>query len=108
MARPDQQEIKELLKEVRRIRVQSSRLVAGVMAGGYSSVFRGTGIEFHDVLERDDLDFGAALGDGARRVLHARQRNVAGRFPSVAEHDQVLAHAASGSRRERCASSTRR
>jgi len=41
----------ELLAEVRRIEVQSNRLVAGVMAGGYSSVFRGSGIEFHEIRE---------------------------------------------------------
>ncbi len=44
-------ELAELLKEVRRIEVQSRRLVADVMAGGYSSVFRGSGIEFDDVRE---------------------------------------------------------
>ncbi len=41
----------ELLKEVRRIEVHSKRLVTGVMAGGYSSVFRGAGIEFDEVRE---------------------------------------------------------
>jgi uncharacterized protein (DUF58 family) len=51
MAAAERDELKELLKEVRRIKVQSSRLVSGVMAGGYSSVFRGAGIEFHDVRE---------------------------------------------------------
>ena len=38
----------EVLEEVRRIGVQSNRLVTDVMAGGYSSVFRGSGIEFDD------------------------------------------------------------
>jgi len=51
MAQDDKTELKEILKEVRRIEVQSSRLVTGVMAGGYRSVFRGAGIEFHDVRE---------------------------------------------------------
>jgi uncharacterized protein (DUF58 family) len=41
----------ELLEEVRRIEAQSSRLVSGVMAGGYSSVFRGSGIEIDQVRE---------------------------------------------------------
>lgn len=46
----------ELLKEVRRIDVLSKRLVTGVMAGGYSSVFRGSGIEFDEVREYADGD----------------------------------------------------
>lgn len=41
----------ELLEEVRRIDVQSKRLVTDVMAGGYVSVFRGAGIEFDEVRE---------------------------------------------------------
>ena len=40
-----------LLAEVRRIDVQSRRLVTEVMAGGYVSVFRGSGIEFDEVRE---------------------------------------------------------
>ncbi len=44
-------ELAELLAEVRRIEVQSKRLVAGVMSGGYHSVFRGAGLEFHEVRE---------------------------------------------------------
>src|SRR6187399_439244 len=44
-------ELTELLKEVRRIEVQSRRLVTSVMAGGYTSVFRGSGVEFDDVRE---------------------------------------------------------
>ena len=49
-------ELAELLKEVRRIEVQSSRLVTDVMAGGYSSVFRGLGVEFDEVREYVDGD----------------------------------------------------
>jgi len=49
-------ELSELLSEVRRIEVQSRRLVAGAMAGGYSSVFRGSGIEFDEVREYVDGD----------------------------------------------------
>jgi uncharacterized protein (DUF58 family) len=44
-------ELTELLREVRRIEVQSRRLASGVMAGGYSSVFRGAGIEVDEVRE---------------------------------------------------------
>ncbi len=46
-----ERELEELLREVRRIDVQSRRLVAGAMAGGYLSVFRGSGIEFEEVRE---------------------------------------------------------
>jgi len=49
-------ELSELLKEVRRIEVQSRRLVTSTFAGGYSSVFRGAGIEFDEVREYVDGD----------------------------------------------------
>ncbi len=49
-------ELTELLEEVRRIDVLSKRLVNGVLAGGYSSVFRGAGIEFDRVREYADGD----------------------------------------------------
>lgn len=48
----------ELLAQVRRIQVRTDRMVTDVMAGGYSSVFRGSGIEFDEVrefAEGDDL-----------------------------------------------------
>lgn len=48
---PDSDELAELLAEVRRIDVQSSRLVNTVLAGGYTSVFRGSGLEFDHVRE---------------------------------------------------------
>ncbi len=51
MAAPAAAELSELLEEVRLIEIQSRRLVAGVMAGGYGSVFRGRGIEFDEVRE---------------------------------------------------------
>jgi uncharacterized protein (DUF58 family) len=54
-------ELFELLKEVRRIEVQSRRLVTDVMAGGYSTVFRGAGVEFDGVREYVE-------GDDPRRV----------------------------------------
>jgi len=44
-------ELAELLAEVRRIEAQSERLVTGVMAGGYASVFKGSGIEFDEIRE---------------------------------------------------------
>jgi len=49
-------ELRELLEEVRRIDVQSKRLVTEVMAGGYLSVFRGSGMEFGEVREYADGD----------------------------------------------------
>ncbi len=49
-------ELAELLKEVRRIEVQSNRLVTEVMAGGYSSVFHGAGIEFDEIREYAEGD----------------------------------------------------
>lgn len=54
-------ELAELLAEVRRIEVQSRRLVSGVMAGGYRSVFRGAGIEFEEVREYTEGDDPRAL-----------------------------------------------
>lgn len=44
-------ELAEVLAEVRRIDIQTRRLVTGTMAGGYLSVFRGAGIEFESVRE---------------------------------------------------------
>jgi uncharacterized protein (DUF58 family) len=54
-------EMAELLAEVRRIDVQSRYLVTDLMSGGYSSVFRGSGVEFEDVREYVE-------GDDPRRV----------------------------------------
>ncbi len=48
--------LKELLAEVRRIELQSQRLVTDVMSGGYRSVFRGSGIEFDEVREYAEGD----------------------------------------------------
>ena len=54
-------ELQELLEEVRRIDVLSKRLVNDVLAGGYSSVFRGAGLEFDTVREYVE-------GDDPRKV----------------------------------------
>ena len=48
--------LEEILAEVRRIDIQARRLVTGVMAGGYLSVFRGAGIEFESVREYEEGD----------------------------------------------------
>ena len=45
-----------LLDEVRRIEVLTRRLVTDVLAGGYASVFRGTGVEFEGVREYAEGD----------------------------------------------------
>jgi uncharacterized protein (DUF58 family) len=41
----------EILAQVRRIQVRTNRLVNDVMVGGYTSSFRGSGIEFDEVRE---------------------------------------------------------
>ena len=77
-----EQDLAEILEEVRRIELQSRRLVTDVMAGGYVSVFRGAGVEFdsvriayHGVAPQDPLQvgfFNAYLLSG--RVASARCR----------------------------------
>lgn len=52
----DDAELEELLAEVRRIDVQSRRLVTAVLSGGYVSAFKGAGIEFEEVREYVDGD----------------------------------------------------
>src|SRR5262245_54195690 len=52
----DDASLAEVLAEVRRIEVLSRRLVTDLMAGGYSSVFRGAGIEFEGVREYAEGD----------------------------------------------------
>jgi uncharacterized protein (DUF58 family) len=56
MAADHDEELSALLAEVRRIEVQTRRLAAGVMTGGYASVFRGAGIEFEEVREYEAGD----------------------------------------------------
>ncbi len=48
---PDSFELDRILQEVRSIELVSSRLVTDVLSGGYSSVFRGSGVEFSEVRE---------------------------------------------------------
>jgi uncharacterized protein (DUF58 family) len=48
---PSADELLELLASVRRIHFKSNRLVEGVLAGSYASMFRGTGVEFEEVRE---------------------------------------------------------
>lgn len=51
----------EILAEVRRIDLQTRRLVTSTLAGGYLSVFRGAGVEFESVREY-------VVGDDPRAV----------------------------------------
>lgn len=44
-------EVDAIVAEVRRIEAEAHALVTGVLAGGYSSMFRGSGIEFHELRE---------------------------------------------------------
>lgn len=46
----------EILKQVRRIQVRTRRLVTDLLAGGYTSVFKGSGIEFDEVREFTEGD----------------------------------------------------
>lgn len=46
----------ELLEEVRRIDIESRRLVTDALSGGYRSVFRGAGVEFDEVREYAEGD----------------------------------------------------
>ncbi|MDD3626967.1 MAG: DUF58 domain-containing protein, partial [bacterium] len=40
---------KEILKKVRRIEIQTSKLVTEAFSGGYKSIFKGRGMEFSEV-----------------------------------------------------------
>ncbi len=48
--------LQEVLAEVRRIEAHSRVLVGGIMAGGYHSVFRGSGVEFEEIREFTEGD----------------------------------------------------
>jgi uncharacterized protein (DUF58 family) len=57
----DQSEAQRLQKKVRRLNIESTRLVENLLAGNYRSVFRGPGIEFDEVREYVE-------GDDARLI----------------------------------------
>ncbi len=61
MTDASEEDRREMLRQVRRIQVRTDRMVTDVMAGGYTSVFRGAGIEFDEVRE-------FAPGDDVRSV----------------------------------------
>jgi uncharacterized protein (DUF58 family) len=52
---------KEILREIRRIQITTSRMVTDVFAGQYQSVFKGKGMEFYEVREY-------AAGDDVRSI----------------------------------------
>ena len=56
MTQADSSGLAELLQEVRRIEIQSSRLASDLLSGGYRSVFRGSGVEFEEVREYAEGD----------------------------------------------------
>ena len=43
------QEIKEIIKQVRKIEIRTKHLVDGIIAGNYHSIFKGQGIEFSEI-----------------------------------------------------------
>jgi len=43
--------VKEILRRIKKIEIKTNRLVEGLMAGNYHSVFKGRGIEFSEVRE---------------------------------------------------------
>ncbi len=51
----------EILKKIRRIQITTGRLVTNVFAGEYKSVFKGRGLEFHEVREY-------TVGDDVRMI----------------------------------------
>ncbi|MCD6464141.1 DUF58 domain-containing protein [Candidatus Woesearchaeota archaeon] len=44
-------EVKEILKQIKKIEIKTNKLVEGLIAGSYKSVFKGRGIEFSEVRE---------------------------------------------------------
>lgn len=73
----------ELLREIRRIEIQTSRLVDDHLAGSYQSVFRGQGLAFSEVraYERGDdvrtIDWNVTARTGAPHVkLFAEEREL--------------------------------
>lgn len=85
MSHAPEVDLAELLTEVRRIQMHSSRLVTNVMAGAYDSVFRGAGLEFDEVreyVEGDDprsVDWNITARHGhpfVKKFIDERQRSV--------------------------------
>ncbi len=76
---------KEMLKKIRQIEISSRRLVNQLFAGEYCSVFKGQGLEFHEVREYQpgddiraiDWNVTARLGSPyVKRYVEERQRTI--------------------------------
>ena len=81
----------EVMREVRRIEITTRHLVRDIVAGEYSSAFRGRGVEFAEVREYQpgddvrtiDWNVTARLGVGLRQALSGgtgAHRRVRGRL----------------------------
>ena len=98
----------EALRQIRRIHIRTRRLVDGVFAGEYHSVFKGRGMEFADVREYvpgDDvrtIDWNVTARTGhpyVKRYIEERELTVmllvdlsaSGRFGSVAKRKTEIA-----------------
>jgi uncharacterized protein (DUF58 family) len=67
----------ELLREIRRIEIQTSRLVEQHLAGSYHSVFKGTGIAFDEVRAYEPGDWNVTARTGAPHIkLFAEEREL--------------------------------
>lgn len=55
------QELSEILRQVKRIELRTEKLVSTLASGGYRSAFRGTGLEFEEVREY-------SAGDDVRQI----------------------------------------
>ncbi|MFK7742811.1 MAG: DUF58 domain-containing protein [Planctomycetota bacterium] len=84
-AAADEEKLADVLRDVRRIEVRSSRLVTDVLSGGYRSTFKGMGVEFSDVreyVEGDDprsVDWNVTARVGrpfVKRFVEERERTL--------------------------------
>jgi uncharacterized protein (DUF58 family) len=53
---PQEEQLGDVLREVRSVEVRPARLLTDVLSGGYRSTFRGMGVEFSDVREYSEGD----------------------------------------------------
>lgn len=98
----------EVMRQIRRIQIRTSHLVNDILAGQYESVFKGQGLEFHEVREYvpgDDIrliDWNVTARTGRPHVkILAEERELtvmlvvdasgSGRFGSVARFKNELA-----------------
>ncbi|MFP4379207.1 MAG: DUF58 domain-containing protein, partial [Candidatus Sumerlaeia bacterium] len=81
----DSEQMREILRKVRRIEIRSRRAVQDVMAGEYHSVFKGRGMEFDEVREYEagdeirDIDWNVTARTGKpfiKRYVEEREQTV--------------------------------